>query len=219
MSVTDKQELDNHLKTQSHRDCELWLEWTRSAAPVYAVAFGGGGREGGGSARRDRPRVLGAPHPPPAPPPWPGVTNARAHKRIRLDSEAPAAAPEIVPVAAIPSGHRASASAAPPHRRDCDWQPECPTSSDDGPGASAAGTSGPVVDRDGAYQVPSGADMGDVEEVGALASAPTVWTPAQALAVISATPMRLVRALTMHGGLPVADLRLVFQVIKDGAPF
>jgi hypothetical protein len=61
--------------------------------------------------------------------------------------------------------------------------------------------------------------MGDVEEVGALASAPTVWTPAQALAVISATPMRLVRALTMHGGLPVADLRLVFQVIKDGAPF
>ena len=65
----------------------------------------------------------------------------------------------------------------------------------------------------------TGADMGDVEEVGALASAPTVWTPAQALAVISATPMRLVRALTMHGGLPVADLRLVFQVIKDGAPF
>ena len=157
------------------------------------------------------------PPPPPAPPPppWPGVTNARAHKRIRLDSEAPAAAPEIVPVAAIPSGHRASASGAPP----CDWQPECPTSSDDGPGASAAGTSGPVVDRDGAYQVPSGADMGDVEEVGALASAPTVWTPAQALAVISATPMRLVRALTMHGGLPVADLRLVFQVIKDGVPF
>ena len=199
---------------------------------MYAVAFGGGGpggrgREGGpwGSGQTGLPaatdHVFFPPPPPPAPPPppWPGVTNARAHKRIRLDSEAPAAAPEIVPVAAIPSGHRASASAAPPHRRDCDWQPECPTSSDDGPGASAAGTSGPVVDRDGAYQVPSGADMGDVEEVGALASAPTVWTPAQALAVISATPMRLVRALTMHGGLPVADLRLVFQVIKDGAPF
>ena len=64
----------------------------------------------------------------------------------------------------------------------------------------------------------TGADMGDVEEVGVLASAaPTVWTPAQALAVISATRVRLVRALTIHAGLPVADLSLV--MVKDGAPF
>ena len=77
MSVTDKQELDNHLKTQSHRDCELWLE--RSAAPVYAVAFGGGGpggrgREGGpwGSGQTGLPaatdHVFFVPPTPPTPP-------------------------------------------------------------------------------------------------------------------------------------------------------
>ena len=89
MSVTDKQELDNHLKTQSHRDCELWLEWTRSAAPVYAVAFGGGGpggrgREGGiGGVCPPRPTTCSL-GPPPPPPPRPRGQGSRTRGRTSV---------------------------------------------------------------------------------------------------------------------------------------